>query len=163
MKKIILILMIIVGSISYSIDLEKKYYLKVIDKNLKKPYKYSVTYIIPLIDGDFPSKDLMESISFEIIAKNTGYDRYFIHFLLPGMKYGEGAYAIKNFSYENMDPLKIQYSTLTDTKYKKYVGFDKEGNFILKSMTGKDKGKYFKSYEESMNEPIDYNFLEKNN
>ena len=99
-KKSSLLLFIFMFSFCFS-----KSRVKVLNKTIIPELKYAVDYEISFDKGKFPTEEYMEEVSRDEIINNLGYENYFIHFYLPGMKPGAGAYAVSN----NFDKVKILY------------------------------------------------------
>ncbi|SKA08701.1 hypothetical protein SAMN02745174_02504 [Cetobacterium ceti] len=125
--------------------------LKVLEKENIKGIKYSITYQISLDKGVFPGTEIIKSIAENDIKNNPGYERYFIHFLLPGMELNNGAYAIVNV--EGNSPIKpvINYFMLNGTKYQQYLKTDKNGNYYLENI---NTGNSYKVTENKTIKPL---------
>ncbi|MEM9827492.1 MAG: hypothetical protein AAF958_12945 [Planctomycetota bacterium] len=55
--------------------------------------KFTVTYWLQTVDGNLPSESVLRRISNDVEKKNPGYERYFVCFMLPGMKENTGFFA----------------------------------------------------------------------
>lgn len=148
MKKMLLFLLFIV----FSINIFSNYNQKILNKEIVPRMKYSVDFEIPIINGEFPSEELMQKIAYNEKIKNPGYENYFIHFFLPGMELGSGAFAISNNtnnSNPNMKTDILYYMLINNPEYSDRLREDSNGNFYLENYSNE-------KYESKMkNEKID--------
>lgn len=72
--------------IVFSINIFSNYNQKILNKEIIPKIKYSVDFEIPIINGEFPSKESMQKIAYNEKIKNPGYENYFIHFFYLAWK-----------------------------------------------------------------------------
>lgn len=132
MKKILLFLLFII----FSINIFSNYNQKILNKEIIPRMKYSVDFEIPIINGEFPNEELMQKIAYNEKIKNPGYENYFIHFFLPGMELGSGAFATANNtnnSNPNMKTNILYYMLINNPEYSDRLKEDSNGNFYLEN------------------------------
>lgn len=148
MKKIIFLLLFII----FGINSFSNYNEKILNKEIIPRMKYSVDFEIPIINGEFPNEELMQKIAYNEKIKNPGYENYFIHFFLPGMELGSGAFATANNtnnSNPNMKTNILYYMLINNPEYSDRLKEDSNGNFYLENYSNE-------KYESKMkNEKID--------
>lgn len=133
MKKIIAVFFIILFKLGYS-----QHALKIINHEKIKNLKYVSEYEITLDQGRFPKEEFLLKIVKKEIEKNPNFENYFIHFYLPEMKYGAGAYAVSNTSKNKIPKVEIIKFTLMDySQYSNQLKIDKDGNYYIEDFTTK--------------------------
>ncbi|MGL5625223.1 hypothetical protein [Cetobacterium sp.] len=113
---------------------------KILNKEIIPKMKYSVDFEVSIIDGKFPTEENMKQISYNEKINNPGYENYFIHFYLPGMKLGSGAFAVSN-NYKNSNSemeVEIWYDTLLyNPNYSDKVKKDSKNVYYLENYNNK--------------------------
>ncbi|GLI57720.1 hypothetical protein PM10SUCC1_32340 [Propionigenium maris DSM 9537] len=96
---------------------------KVLTEEILKSGKYSADIEVYTKDGKFPGPKELQRLAQDYKEKNYKNKNYFIHFYLPGMKVGSGAYAVANNAGNSNPNMEVEILTmmLSETQYEKYI------------------------------------------
>ncbi len=85
--------------------------------------KYSAEIEVYTQDGKFPGPKELQRLAQSYKKKNNKNKNFFIHFFLPGMKRGAGAYAVANNPDNSNPSMKVEIlpMMLSETKYEGYI------------------------------------------
>lgn len=92
---------------------------KVIDRRESGSTKLVLNVEVQLVDGRPPYEGELRVLSEYLVGSETGYEKKFVTFYLPGMKKGKGAYAT---GHHNPD-LQVYLRPYTLLKYPEYEKF----------------------------------------
>lgn len=134
MKKKVFFLLFIM----FNINIFSNYNQKILNKEIVPKMKYAVDFEIPITNGEFPNEKIMQEIAYNEKMNNPGYENYFIHFYLPNMKLGSGAFATSNNNNNSNPNMKVNilyYTLINNPKYSDRLKEDSKGNFYLENYT----------------------------
>jgi hypothetical protein len=92
---------------------------RVLDRRESGATKLVLNVEVQLVDGRPPYEGELRALSDHLVGSETGYEKKFVTFYLPGMKKGKGAYAT---GHHNPD-LQVYLRPYTLLKYPEYEKF----------------------------------------
>ena len=99
---------------------------RVLERNDRWPMKLGMDIEVGLVDGRLPTKDELTAVMRQLVG--SAADRYknvFVHFLLPGMEVGAGAFAVMNWRGDGPMEVTVLFPSLVQyCRYRHFVPED---------------------------------------